>query len=89
MSLPDHARTVVAFLDGAKHHSEMAWRRTGWALMWRWDHGFKPEDVVADGWAREPYDRALKRLDADYATVTKWVYVEDLDSIATETGNKP
>ena len=53
--------------------------------MVRWD---SPEHTVADGWSRSSYEAALKKIDADYATVTKWAYTSDLPSICVDVENE-
>lgn len=81
VALPEFNRRVVARLSGAKEHSGATWDRVYWAFMVRWDDA----DTVADGWARPWYDKALKEMDADWAFVELWIYVEDLAGIATPT----
>jgi len=81
MALPEFNRLVLAKLDGASHHTGdyPAWHREGWAIMVRWDDS---KDTIADGWARNRYDAALRQIDADYASVVEWVYVSDLNKLS-------
>ena len=81
-NLPDFNRLVVARLVGANHHTgdHIAWHREGWAFMVRWDDS--PEHTIADGWARDRYEKALKEIDADYAEVVEWIYVHKLSDVS-------
>lgn len=76
-TLPEPNRRVLALLVGAKSHSGNSWAREGYAFMVRWENA-PSHHVVADGWARDPYEKALQSIDADYATVARWVYLEDV-----------
>ena len=83
--LPEPNKLVVALLEGTSHHTgdAVGWHREGWAFMVRWEDA-PAGHTVADGWARDRYEKALKQIDADYADVVRWVYVEDLPAISTE-----
>ena len=59
---------VLAYFDGWKEHSGVTWNRPGVEFMVR-----HSEDTVADGWARGWYEEALKRINADGATITHWM----------------
>jgi hypothetical protein len=85
-NLPPPRSRVMAFMDGTKHHSEVAWARSGWVMLVRFDEA-EPH-TVADGWTRESYDSALKQIDADYADVIKWVPFSRFDEIAEHTADR-
>ncbi len=80
--LPDFNRLVLARLEGASHHTGdfPGWHREGWAFMIRWENG--AADTIADGWARYRYDQALTAIDADYASVKEWVYVDEIGALS-------
>lgn len=71
--LPPFNTLVVAYLEGAKEHSGALWGRSGYAFMVRHDD---PPNTVADGYARDRYERALKDIGADYLTVKAWLKPE-------------
>jgi len=72
-TLPPFNRLVVAYLVGFKEHSGMSWKRDGWAFMVRHDDR---EHTVADMWASDRYNAALKSLDADHLDVLQWMPLE-------------
>lgn len=72
--LPPFNKLVVAWLEGAQEHSGVSWKRTGFAFMVRHN---EPSHTVADEWSRESYEKALKGMGADYASVVSWLPLEE------------
>lgn len=71
--LPPFNRLVLAWMEGVKEHSEMMWKRSGFAFMVRHND---PEFTMADGWSRNHYERALTDMGADAANVVRWIPLE-------------
>jgi hypothetical protein len=73
-ALPPFNALVVAYLSGRKWHSDVAWKRDGWAFMVRhYEQQFTHTDAR---WSLELYSDALKRLDADELEVVQWTALE-------------
>lgn len=60
---PPKAGEYVCWLEGFKAHSEVTWRRSGYALMHFCGDRF---------WTQSTLHAARKKLDADSLAVTHW-----------------
>ena len=67
--LPEKSQKVLAWLEGFEDHTGRTWTRCGFAFMYR-HPGL--QSSVKDGWARGPYEEALKAIGADALEVKRW-----------------
>jgi len=72
--MPPRNQRVLAYCEGASHHSGVSWFRNGYAFMVRWDA--PPPETVGPGWARPFYDDACRQIGADYLNVIAWMPME-------------